>query len=383
MGALLNRVKVATSATGSAATPITLGAAETGFQTMSAAGAVDGTLYTYVIEDGNDWEIQSQAYTASGPSLARGTPIASSNSGSRITLTGSAKIFISPCADDVGSPCIIDVFDSSGTWTKRQGLKSIRVVAFAGGNGGAAGRRGAAASVRGGGSGGPGGSAAVADILNADLSSTVTVTVGAGGTGTGAVTTDDTTGAFGGAGGITSFGNYLESGAVSATAPGSTANAGPTSSCDWMYRGGNGGLGQSVGGQVGGQGGIGAGLAAGGGGGGAGISSGNTITGAAGGGGGAMIRRGNNGGFISANGAGIAGTSGTPNGGDATASPSLIIGGAGGGGGYPVLAGAGGSGGNGAAPGGGGGGGAGSANGNNSGKGGNGAAGRVVVFNYF
>lgn len=101
MGKLLNRVKVATSTTGSGTTPLALGSADAGFRTMSAANAVDGEIYTYVIEDGSDWEIQEQVYTASGPTLARGTPVASSNGGSRITLTGSAKVFVSPCAEQM------------------------------------------------------------------------------------------------------------------------------------------------------------------------------------------------------------------------------------------------------------------------------------------
>jgi len=95
---LVNRAKMTTSTTGTGA--ITLGSAETGFQTFAAAGVVDGDLVRYVIEDGNAFEIGSGTYTASGTTLSR-TVSESSNSDAALNLTGSAKVFISATAEDM------------------------------------------------------------------------------------------------------------------------------------------------------------------------------------------------------------------------------------------------------------------------------------------
>ena len=95
---LLNRAKMTTSTTGTGT--LTLGSAENGFQSFSAAGAVTGDLIRYVIEDGNSWEIGTGTYTASCTTLTR-TPAESSDGGSAISLTGSASVFASATAEDL------------------------------------------------------------------------------------------------------------------------------------------------------------------------------------------------------------------------------------------------------------------------------------------
>ena len=98
MVTLVNRAKMSTSTTGTGT--ITLGSAETGYQSFADAGVSDGDVVRYVIEDGDDWEIGSGTYTASGTTLSR-TVDESSNSDAALNLTGSAVVFITAAAEDV------------------------------------------------------------------------------------------------------------------------------------------------------------------------------------------------------------------------------------------------------------------------------------------
>lgn len=95
---LVNRAKM-TIASGGAG-DITLGTAVDGYQTFADAGVSDTNVVRYTIEDGDDWEIGTGVYTASGTTLVR-TVTESSNSDAALTCSADAVIFVTIAAEDL------------------------------------------------------------------------------------------------------------------------------------------------------------------------------------------------------------------------------------------------------------------------------------------
>jgi hypothetical protein len=107
MTTLYNRAKVSTATAGTGT--MTLGAAVSpAFFTFAEAGVADATRVSYVIEDGTNVEMGFGTYTVSGTTLSRDRVIASKISGTagttKLTLSGSATVFISALAEDVLNP---------------------------------------------------------------------------------------------------------------------------------------------------------------------------------------------------------------------------------------------------------------------------------------
>jgi len=102
-----DRVYVVTATTGTGSS-IALGTALSAAFFTAAEALVDGRLYTYIIEQGADFEIQvGQAFTASGAILARGTPDSSKIGGtagtSQINLNGTATVRIIASAAELNA----------------------------------------------------------------------------------------------------------------------------------------------------------------------------------------------------------------------------------------------------------------------------------------
>ena len=86
---LADRVQETTTTTGTGS--VTLLGAVTGYQSFAVIGNTNTTFYTIADQGGANWEVGIGTYSTTGPTLARTTVLASSNSGSLVNFTAGIK----------------------------------------------------------------------------------------------------------------------------------------------------------------------------------------------------------------------------------------------------------------------------------------------------
>jgi hypothetical protein len=96
MGLLADLVQQSTATTGTGT--VTLGAAVTDFRTVAGAGIADGSVVSYLIQDGTKREVGTGVIGASGTTMTR--VLRASSTGSLLNLTGSAFVGIGANAGD-------------------------------------------------------------------------------------------------------------------------------------------------------------------------------------------------------------------------------------------------------------------------------------------
>jgi len=124
MVTLVNRAKVATATTGTGT--ITLGTAESGYQTFADAGVVNADVVRYVIEDGTAWEIGTGTYSTG--TLTR--VLDESSTGSLLNLSGDSVVYITAAGGDIVQPSDLATVATSGAYSDLSGLPTLGMAAF-------------------------------------------------------------------------------------------------------------------------------------------------------------------------------------------------------------------------------------------------------------
>ena len=152
--------------------------------------------------------------------------IAGGTNGQVLSTNGSSVLsWITAGGGGGGTQVQVDTITTTGTWTRPAWGKFFKVFLVGGGAGGGSGARLATTVTRGGGGSGAGAGIVIAEFTATQVTGDQTVTIGAGGTGGASVAVNNTAGAAGNDGGVSSFGSLISTLATKAGAGGVSATA--------------------------------------------------------------------------------------------------------------------------------------------------------------
>jgi hypothetical protein len=120
-----DRVQETTTTTGTGT--LTLLGAVTGYQAFSIIGNTNTTYYTISSATSSEWEVGIGTYTLSGTTLSRDTVLASSNSGSLVTLSpGTKNVFVTyPASYNLNNTSSFNLGTTSVTLNRASTTQSL------------------------------------------------------------------------------------------------------------------------------------------------------------------------------------------------------------------------------------------------------------------